>query len=87
MYSEPGLSATLKKGLKMVRNRGAAVRAATPVHLLVVEAGDHHRLVDAVGGERVELAVEQGPPVEVDQALGPVVGAGGRGANPGPRKG
>ncbi len=38
-----------------------------------MEAGNHHDLVHAVRFERVELAVEQGPAAEFDQALGPVV--------------
>ena len=42
--------------------------------LVVAEAGHDHRFVDPVGGERVQLPVEQGPPAELDQAFGPVVG-------------
>ena len=40
---------------------------------VVVEAGDHHRFANAIGLERVELAIEQGATVEIDQALGLVV--------------
>jgi hypothetical protein len=32
-----------------------------------------HDLVHAIRFKRVELAVEQGPPAELDQALGPIV--------------
>ena len=38
-----------------------------------MEAGNQHDLVHAVRFERVELAVEQGPAAELDEALGPVV--------------
>ena len=60
--------------MKIVRTWGPPLRARDRrIDQLVVKAGDHHRLVDAVGRERVELAVEQGAPAEIDQALGPVV--------------
>ena len=63
--------------VERVEDRPHARPAAAPgerlLDPLVVEAGDDHRLVHAVGLERVELPVEQGAAVEVDQALGPVV--------------
>ena len=39
----------------------------------VVKSSHHHGFVDPVCFERVELAVEQGAAVEIDQALGPAV--------------
>jgi len=38
-----------------------------------VEAGNDHRLADAVRFKRIELAVEQTAAAELDQALRPVV--------------
>ena len=51
----------------------ARPRRERRLDLVVAEAGHHHRFLDPVGGERVELAVEQGAAAEIDQAFGPVV--------------
>jgi len=38
-----------------------------------MEAGDHHGFAHSIRIQAVKLAIEQGSPAKVDQALGPVV--------------
>ena len=54
-------------------SRPVAARLDRLVDKLVVKAGDNDRFANSVRFERIELAVEQASPVEVDQALGLVV--------------
>ena len=53
------------------------------MHVAAVAAHDHD-VVDAGGGERVELPVQDGAPADLDHALGDLVGLVARGGLPRP---
>jgi hypothetical protein len=55
-------------------SRPAAAPCQRRFDLVVAEAGDDDGFLDAIRGQRIQLAIEQGASCEIDQALGAVDG-------------